>query len=378
MAIAFGLPALIAAGWYGVDWWQRTHASLGFSRADGDVPALQLMFYPDELAFTSPSPPPPLGSVELDGAAGVSVGASLVPGTARVLYRGEGIGTGLAYVRLGTERSIELRPPTSLQGRVGEPVGFWCYGWRCAGYRAIEGAEITMMSGGEHGVPLATATSDADGHFTIAGFDGSLDALALRVRAPGFDLVHRRIEGLTGHEGERALVALSRVPPRRGRVLLPEGLDPQRLLVLARGLPGVQATPAADGTFVLDHVPRGVEARILLDGLSEDYAWRTVHTDRSREVPIEVVVGAGVSGRVLDQFDNPKAGALVWIDGKPPVRTDVDGRYVLRGVLPGSVILSAQYEPGRNKKKLLGQRQVDLEAGKRREGADIVLNLQSR
>ena len=254
-AVVGAATAIVAAVWLALDWWRATHATLTFTRTDGPVPPLDLTFYPEQLAFTAPSPPPPLGEARLDGDS-LTVGADLVPERARVLYRGAGVGAGVAFVQLGESLpEIELRAPQTLSGRVGEPLGYWCFGWRCDGYRPVPGAEVIVMGGGEHGIELARTRTDADGRFEVDGFDGTLPVLGLRVRAPGFGIAHKSIIDLAAHGGQRALVAVSRVPPRRGRLDLQVDIDPRSLLVLARGLPGVQATPTADGTFELDHVP---------------------------------------------------------------------------------------------------------------------------
>ncbi|MFK7739379.1 MAG: carboxypeptidase-like regulatory domain-containing protein [Planctomycetota bacterium] len=388
LILPLGVVALLALGYYGYEWWRTSHVTVAFagpSVQGAQATKLELTFFPDQLAFAAPSPPQAIGELTLpelnaEGTTSITLGRDLVPDRARVRYRAEGFGTGLAYVQLGAELpEISLRKPQSLSGRVGEPVGFWSFGWRCAGYRAIANAHVLLMCGGEHGVPLAEAMTDADGNFTLVGFDGELDALALRVTAPGYELAHHRVDELSGHANERALVALSRVPPRRGRLDLQVDVDPGTLLVLARGLPGVQARPEADGSFVLDHVPAGVEARILVHGLPDHCAVRDIRTAREGVAIVDVLPGAVVSGHVRNHLGEPMPKALVWTEGRVPTRTDQAGRYELRGVLPGTVVVSAQYKgKKRRSPRLLGDRQLELEAGTRRADVDIQLNRQAR
>lgn len=381
-AVTLLVAGLLAALWFGYRAWAERHLTLVFAGGD-TVPPLELTFYPDQLAFAAPSPPPPLGERRLDGASSLVVDGSLVPGHGLVRYRGDGIGTGFAFVELGGPApTIALRPPQTLRGRVGEPIGFWFLGWRCAGYRPIADAEVVVMGGGEHGVDLATARTDADGRFVVSGFDGALDALGLRVRAKGYGIEHRRIEDLDQRAGDRALVALAPAPSRRGRLATPPGLDPTSLRVLARGLPGVEATPAADGAFTLECVPADVEARILLHGLPETFAMLPARTDKAGEVRVEVVPGAVVRGRVLDSANwRPVAGALVWCGDQEAARTGADGRYELVHLPPGDVDVEAQWRPagGRRSDPLRrGHRQIVLEPGRVHEDVDISIDKEGR
>ena len=249
------------------------HVTIAFANGSQPVPSLELTFFPEQLAFGSPSPPPAIGNCRVEDASEVVVGDNLVPGHGVVRYQGEGVGTGFAYVRLGQPApTIQLRPPRTLSGRVGEAVGFWFMGWRCAGMRPVANAEVVVMGGGEHGIDLATTRTDDEGRFTVSGYDGELEALGLRVRAPGYALVHESLFGSLDHEGERAVIALTPAPIRRGQVQLDVDLDPASLRLLARGLPGVEATVNEDGTFAFDNIPAGVEARIIVHGLPENCA----------------------------------------------------------------------------------------------------------
>lgn len=372
LVAGLALGALLAGiGWWVLQWYARHHVTLAFTPPAGTAPALELSFYPDRLAFAAPSPPPSLGQQRLDGELAVTVGRELVPGRALVRYRGAGVGAGYLFVQLGANvPPVPLRPPASLRGRVGEPVGFWCFGWRSLGIAPIAGAEVVVMGGGEHGIDLATARTDADGRFAVTGFDGQLDGLGLRVRAPGFALAHLplgRVDGVDGGDGPGPVVALARGVVLSGRVVVPPALDATALRVVARGLPGVDATPAADGAFVLDHVPAGVEPRLLLHGLPPQWTHLPARATPGAPLHLEVVPAAIVRGRVLDAATvRPLAGALVFCGEQEAVRADEDGRFELPQLLPGDVEVTAQWEfvDGRRRRTTwYGRRRVELSPG---------------
>ena len=371
------VAALVAAGYYGVRAYEQRHGEVRFEAPDGAAPSLELTFVPDQLAFASPSPPPALGARTVDAGA-FSFDRALCPERSVVRYQGEGIGAGFAYVELGKPpKTVTLRPPAQLRGRVGEPISYWCMGWRCAGYRPVAGAEVVVMGGGEHGVDLARAVTDERGEFTVSGFDGELDALGLRIRAAGFEVVHQHLSGLDEHAADRALVALSRAPARSGRVVVAPELDlaARDLLLLARGLPGVQARPDDDGEVRLDHIPPDVEARVIVYGLPPTAAQSDARTSRDGEFEVRVVPGAIVRGRVLGQELEPVPDALVWVGSGQPTRTDRDGCFELTHVLPGEQKITAQWRPRKRRSKpWLTSRQLSLQGGETYERVELLLD----
>ena len=137
-----------ASSWLAYGYYCDNHVTLMFANGEHPVPPLELTFYPEQLAFTSPSPPSAIGEHRIEDQASVVVGDEFVPGHGVVRYRGEGVGTGFAYVKLGQKSTIQLRAPQSLRGRVGEPIGYWFMGWRCAGVRPVANAEVVIMGGG--------------------------------------------------------------------------------------------------------------------------------------------------------------------------------------------------------------------------------------
>lgn len=351
MAGAFGWQALCSR-----------RVALEFTNDGGHVPPLHLSFFPAQLAFTMPSPPPSLGELALSST-DAWVGSDLVPGAAVIRYEAAGFGAGYRHVRLGETARVQLRAPRTLAGRVVEPVAVWFAGWRCIEQRPVAGAEVIVMGGGEHGVVLAAGRTDADGHFAVDGVDLLLDGLGVRVRAPGFAIAHRPI----AREPEGALeVAVARTGSRLGRIDGLGSVDPTTLRVLARGLPGVEAVPAVDGTFALDHVPADMEPRLLLLGLPGLMTHRPARagTDSAR---IEVLTGAGVRGRVVDATTNrPLAGALVFCGDDEAVRSDDDGQFELTRLLPGTRELRAQYEqPTRRRRSITrsGRLRIQLPSG---------------
>ncbi|HEX5050552.1 MAG TPA: carboxypeptidase regulatory-like domain-containing protein [Planctomycetota bacterium] len=358
--------ATAAAGWWGYRHWQTGRVTLCFEPAGSAMPVLELTVFPEQLAFAAPSPPPPLGQVRLDGGTSVVLTGDLVPREAVVRYAGPGVGTGFVFVRLGQVLpAIHLRPGRLLQGRVAEPIGFWCYGWRCAGLQPVAGAEVTVMGGGEHGIDLGSARTDAEGNFTIDGIDSELDGLGLRVRASGFAIAHQTLGRVD--DDTWPIVALARTQPVMGRIVAPPGLDPSSLRVLARGLPGVDTRPERDGTFVLDHVPAGMEPRLLLYDLPPTWTYATVRGHAKTPVQIDIVAGAVVRGRVIDaETKAPLAGALVYYGDQDAVRADASGNFELQHVVPGDIEIQAQFQVDVTRRRSVqryGSRRARLEPG---------------
>jgi hypothetical protein len=379
--VVLAIAGLAAAIWGGLQWHAQRHATLTFLAGADAMPQLEVAFFPDRLAFAQPSPPPPFGELQVD-AGELTVGAELVPSTALVRYRGAGVGAGFTHVKLGEpSRPVVLRAPSTLRGRVGEPVAIWSFGWRCAGLEPIAGAEVWLMGGGEHGVDLARAVTDAEGRFTIEGVDGDLDGLGLRVRAAGFALHHESIGrfGPTATEPTVPVLALARGASFTGVVEAPPAVDRTQLRVLARGLPGVDARVAADGTFSLGHVPIGLQPRLLLSGLGPTWSYSSARAGLPGPLRIEIVPGAAVRGRVRETATGRAlSGALVWCGDGEVVRSDESGHFELRQLQPGEVELSAQHQTidGRRRRiDWIGHRRTTLTAGQLLEDFDLFVNL---
>lgn len=375
---ALALCAAVAAAVLAWRAWDGRRVTIAFARADAPVPALELTFFPDRFTFAAPSPPPPIGTRQLAAGASATFASDAVPERAVVRYRGDGVGAGFVHVELGkSPPPIALRPAVAVRGRVVAPVAAWQFGWRCLALTPVAGAEALLMGGGEHGVELGRAVSDATGAFVIDGVDTALDGLALRVRAPGYVLAHADLE--RGPDGAPAVtvVPLDRGATRTGRVEAPPGFDPSSLLVLARGLPGVQAQPAADGSFTLDFLPPRAEPRLALAGLPATLAHAPVRAAVNAPATIALQPAATVRGRVLSVANGkPLAGALVWVGDDDAIRADDDGCFELRHLLPGDVEVHAQWDGARKRgrrAKWHGRAAVRLVAGQTLAGIDVIV-----
>ncbi len=365
LGVALGIVAIAACAgfvWFVLDWFDSGRTTITFAAGGAGAPDVDMTFFPDRLAFASPSPPRSIGRLAAHGAK-ATVGTELVPGNAVVCYRAPGFGTGFRAVRLGESVQVELRAPGTLRGQVVEPIASWCFGWRCAAQLPIAGAEVLVMGGGEHGIVLGNARTDGDGRFVIDGIDVALDGLGFRVLAPGFAIAHRPVERDAGDTA----VPLARSRVSEGRVRLPAGIDPTTLHVLARGLPGVQAQLASDGSFRLDHVPVDTQPRLLVHGLPPTMAHALARATGD-PVVIDVVLGAAVRGRVVDAGTRtPITEALVYCGEDHAVRTDSRGEFELTGLLPGATEIRAQQDvrvPRHRPQVRSGREHVALEPGK--------------
>ncbi len=362
LGIVFGVVLLGIGGW---QWWQYVQAHrVTIAFRDAPASGVELTFFPNQLAFAAPSPPPPLGSLTVAAAAAVTVGAELVPGDAVVRYAAAGFGIGYRHVKLGEQLPpIELRAPGTLRGRVVDPIGMWSYGWRCAELRPVAGAEVVLMGGGEHGIELAAARTDAAGEFVVDGCDCDLDGLGLRVRAPGFAIQHQSVTRGSTPDQAALVVALVPTLPLTGRIVAPPWFDVRTLRVLARGVPGVEAVPAADGTFTLEYLPPGVRPRLLLYGLPPTLTHTMVHAHMG--LRIDLVAAAAARGRVVDSTTKqPLGGALVFCGDAPTARADASGRFELVQLLPGPATIGARFE-FRERRRLMsrtGSCEVQLRA----------------
>jgi hypothetical protein len=342
------------------------------------APAMQLEFFTGRFGAVLPSPPPRLGERSLPAGDVAAIGLEFGRDVGRVRYRADGFGVGYATFALGqTPRPIELRPARSLRGRVGEPLAVWSQGWRCIGMRPVAGADVLLFGGGDQGLELATARTDERGEFELAGFDGELDGLSLRVRAPGFVMAHEPLPRLSSPAFAEPVVPVLRGDSLRGRLAVPPGTDTTGWRVLARGFVGVEAEPLADGTFVLDHLPNGATAPVLVFGLAPTLAQQPVQARVGDSVVVEIVPAAVVTGRVVELLSKkPLVGALVfWNDGAA-VATDDEGCFTLPHVLPGGGELRAQFDfldAGRRRHQWTGAVPMSLQAGERRTDVDVAV-----
>jgi hypothetical protein len=369
---------VIGGGFGGYRMWKASHAVLIFERAGASLGPLELSVFDDRFSYSALSPAPALVELSCEGDEFL-LSRDLVGDSAFVRYRGEGVGAGYVRVRTGDEQVVRLAPPANVSGRVVVPDAAMIFGVRNLATRGVAGALVQGFGGGEHGVLLCEATTDADGSFQLEGFDSSLPSIGIRVLAAG----HSRLFTYWAPGTPDPVLALATTEALHGRVLLPEGVATAGLRVLARGLPGIQAEVLVDGRFTLDHVPMGLQPRLLLSGLPPTFTHRMCRSCAGDEdAEIEVVPAAHVRGWVVDlATQQPLTDAIVWhahgADGRVTVTTRADGSFELAAVPPGEVLLTAQHDSTDRlgqKTSMGGERWVRVEAGKDLEQIIIRLN----
>lgn len=363
---------LVVLGWLGYQQWLASRAVVVFAYAGNPVPSLQLTLFPVQLAFNAPSPSPELGSIELEGgdsAQGqeVVLPRELVPDAVFVRYSGPGVGTGYVRARVGHDNPVVgLGLPASLTGQV---VTTTRSASDAPDERApVADARVLGLGGGEHGIVLSDATTDVDGQFTLDGFDSGLPSLGVRVLAPGYSLLFKDWY----LKDPDPVFSLVPTQPIRGQVTLLEGVQADSLLVLAKGLPGVQAPVQEDGSFELDHVPPHLKPRLLLYGLPEGFTHPALSArPGDTGVGLRVLRSAFVRGYVADRFtQRPIAGAMVWHEHGPKgsvmAETGSDGSFVLGYVPAGDIPVLAQYRSSQGDGTTYvatGSRSLEIEEG---------------
>ena len=113
MLVVVTAAALSFGAWQWRQYYAATHVAVYFDALGDQQPELELTFFPERLAFSSPSPPPPLGQMTSKQAS-LTFGADLVPEYSVIRYRGDGVGAGFANLRLGKPpKRITLRAPAT-------------------------------------------------------------------------------------------------------------------------------------------------------------------------------------------------------------------------------------------------------------------------
>lgn len=367
------LPVAVASvGWFSFRAWKSSRTVVTFALADGGPPPkLELQLFCEQLSFASPSPPVPYATRATEpGETSVVFGPEDVEGSAVLRYAGKGVGIGYATITRGRQYEISLVPAAATEGRVGTTSGIFAMGLRTLGMEAVAGARVIGMGGGEHGVALCETVTDAEGRFRLEGFAADLPSIGIRVLAKGCALA---FSNQFVEPGASVVVPMLPTRPLRGRVALPSGVASSGLRVLAKGLPGVEARIADDGSFEMDHVPPDLEPRLLVHGLPAGFTHAQVNAHAGQhDVAIQVVGDIEIRGRVVERMRQlPMGGAMVWHDCGPAggvkVRADGDGRFSIRGAPPGELSLRAQCEvktEDGEKETLSGERKLVLELGK--------------
>ena len=360
------LPAVVAA--IGIKYWADLRAMqvvFTFVTATGaPAPDVKLEFFAEATGPSDPSPPPRLGEVVVTGGEEFRASSMLVPRRALVRWSTAGHGSGFAAVAAGEQHRIELNPAGTVSGSVVQPLPVWLFGARALA-APVAGARVVVMGGGERGLPLAEAPAAADGRFTVGGFDDGILQPTLRVLAAGFSLAH--VDAIRGAAEEPALAVVTPTQPLQGRVALPAGLAAQGLRVLARGLPGIDAVPAADGFFALDHVPAWTWPRLVVHGLPAGFTQRGCQVTVATSAEVVVERALTVRGYVLDALTQaPVQGATVYhengADGLSTCTTAMDGAWEFTDLPSGSVRFVAYRKDRESGAVRSGNRNLELRA----------------
>ena len=218
----------------------------------------------------------------------------------------------------------------ALAGRVVDPAG-----------GPVVGATVTQWNGAGEAWPV-TATTGADGSFRFTG--ATERGNRLLVEAPGFAMME--LSGLRSGALRPLALALGRVVT--GTVVLADKRTPApgALVRFEGAASGRWVEGRADGTFVLEGLPRE-GGRIVADAGERGRGSLPVPSGESGSTrPVVVLAPTGtLRGRVVDadtgaaiagiRVKARRGGALFWdLSGK-------DGRYEIRGLMPGTFRVSA-------------------------------------
>lgn len=182
---------------------------------------------------------------------------------------------------------------------------------------------------------VEAATSASDGSFTtgvVAGGWRSIVALAegYASAGPGFVLVSGATTGVTAPAGYAPGIVSGIVSDGAGRLIAGADILIDGTLVTTSGTDGSFSTPVLTGGFrsleaVAEGYVRGFPRNVLVSG------------DITDVVLSPGRAGGVVSGVVVDQDDQPVAGAAVSVDGDVVATSEADGSFVT-GVVPGGFV----------------------------------------
>jgi len=309
-----------------------------------------LRFFAVDTTPYGPSPSRLLSEVELATEEGglVKVGAEQMPEAeafARVKAPEHGIG--FCLLRRGSRKVATLRlgKPMAVSGTVRSLSG-----------QPIPEAQVLAIGGGDpRGVLLSEAQTDESGAFTIADLSDGIKVMVVRVLREGYGVAEKTWWQEPTHreplEEEREMARLDfelrPVPPARGHVVLPEGLEARNLEVRVYQLPGVSAKVAADGTFTLHYLAKedATVFRLLVANLPAGYTHpRVLVQPGEPDVTIPVRRSVTVAGNVVHAEDSrPVTAGFVSHEHGPrggeQSKLDANGGFRLERVPPGDVEL---------------------------------------
>lgn len=354
VTIRWGVPALAlgALAWFALDAWRSSFARVQVVDRSGQpiADALLELFAWDE-SGDAPSPTTKLGEQSLHAGEPLALGASDLPDNALLRVSAPGYGVGIGTVRPGETVAVELGEPRSMTGTV-----------LFAGKEPATGARVDVFAGGARGVKLGESIVGADGRFTFAGFSSTLADLHLRVFHPG----HTVVDHLWVVHGDRDVdLRLQPTLPVEGRLLLPEGVRSDDLRLRIYNLPGVEAPVAADGRFMIDHLPPPpFQLRVLLAGLPAEWTHPlTLVETGQRDVEIRVQRARSVAGRVIDAQGRSIANAAIVHEhgphGRQVAHCNVNGFFCIERVPSGRIELRAEAASARRLRQGIYFVQVD-------------------
>ncbi|MEO0478096.1 MAG: carboxypeptidase-like regulatory domain-containing protein [Planctomycetota bacterium] len=344
------------------EWWRSNRVVVTFVDASGNPVTVEgeIELFSDSTHPADPAPQRLLrGPLPVSGDSFV-FSADEVGDGANVRVRSEQFGTAFVTVEADGEATLlHLAPPVALSGVVQDRSG-----------RPIADAQVTAIGWSVRGVALCETLTGADGDFLLSGISGTQLVWSLQLLADGYVVKNVDWSINEGSDPGEAPIVLTESRPIPGRLDLPDGLSAKGLSVGVLRLPSVDAEVAADGSFVLDHVPtRYSRVRLVVRGLPEGYTHlETVLPLPAAEIELEILAARRVRGQVISGHnDKGLANARVFHShgprGEELVTCDEQGRFELDFVPPTALEIGAAYTRAEAGTKTTSSGLVDVEAG---------------
>jgi Carboxypeptidase regulatory-like domain len=291
--------------------------------------------FPLDRSLFMQSPLPPVGSIELDeSTTELVLDDASYPKSIQVRFHIPGYGVDYTSVDIGKRHTFKLRlgRPREIKGIVTDATG-----------APMADARVAAFGGSGRGVVLEATKTHADGTYSLVGISEYVGYVKLRVLKQGFAMEEREYEeGSRDSEKRRTDFQLVPVPPVRGEIRLPDGLQPGTMCVSVLNYAGAIAAVGKDRTFVLHHLSAGGRYRILVQGLPKGFTHRVTFVQPGQRVEVEVVPSVTLFGQVLSKrLGRPIGKVKVWhmstTRGKESCETDGHGRFELPNVPMGEL-----------------------------------------
>lgn len=289
--------------------------------------------------------------------------ACLDPGERTVAIAARGYGAVVERVTFTSRRvrrDFALTPEATIVGRV----------VRADSGAPVAGAEVRAVGVDQWtprwSAPHSTVTN-GEGRFTLAGLAAGRHRLsAAAAGLASSQWLELSVQpGRIGNEIVLPLLATARVS---GTVTDGHDAVAGATVAVQSPLPG-DAVTQADGSFVLDNVPRGTQPLQVAPYSVRDPRAILVDGPEVTNVRITVELMASIAGTIT-RSGKPVAGALVYSGRGEAVSADGEGRYVVRGLPPGKYYVSADDKPAG---AFGAAPDVTVAAGEQRTGVDIDL-----